>query len=992
MNKSAYPIFVSLVALVLLSPTIGVSYSVVESESRLFSNTSLDSARDDPPYAVMLEYDVGDTGEATLTRNEEITIDFIIRNEGSNSDTYDLDINWVDSSDQGWRAEIENDTISLSSGEQDKITIIFHAPIQGVGCDSDVCDDMDFEITATSQGDSSVDADVNQNLEIDMIYAVDIYLREGASKSGQRSSSVDYSAQVKNVGENTDEFLLYIGDTPKDWSGYITPSSVTLNPGDAQDVILTVDIPNSAAVDEYAVIPFIAQVQNSDYDYIYGYTDPMTNTSVSDGRTYGVELTTPDDSKQAIPGGDISYTLSVKNTGNEADSFELNIEDSMEDNWNASLSQYNVYNLAPNEVYNLELMITSPDDSVENDWSLCNVNVNSMNREQFTDSLETNTSVRIPVRDLTLTISESTKAGNPDEVVGYTITLTNTGTDPDDFDLSAEICQGCNAWTVDLSTYSVEDLAKDNSAEFQLYVKVPPSALDTDSAVAGVTAVSRDDSSATATVESTTTVKTFYNSEITTDDSSRLLNPGEETSFNITVMNLGNSQESFTVRLDSNAPNWDFGGKLPHYTSDLGSYGGSEMFVLPVEIPMDTNPGYYNFSINLILDSDGLKVGTLQLSVLIEYYADFTITIVNNHLSGKPGKVHEFDAVIVNNANHEDDITLTIDLGNKASDWSYCIGSSCFDSIKVDKGESKTFKIKVTTNNDDLVNTEGFTFWITGVSSLNDKVSSEASLKISTKAVYDLSVTTEVTTKNGNKGSTVPFQFTVTNNGNALDYVRLPIPEVPSGGWFTTFSNDLSEFQLEAKQSKTVYLNVEVPDSNNIYGGDNIISVNVSSDQSDQFLLFSFTVYIKEEPSIEIELSSSPDEVTAGTTGEFQVLITNNGNTVEIVNLSLEGAKASWFTLVETSIKLQPGGYEQITIEVKPPIAQAAGETSGILNATLVSDPSRTTKITLPVMVLKSDLITDSEPETEDDNLLPSLSFVSVVVLVSIVSLLRRRE
>ncbi|MBA60631.1 MAG: hypothetical protein CMB30_02920 [Euryarchaeota archaeon] len=991
MNKSAYPLLVSLVALVLLSPTIGISYSVVESESELFSNTGLDLARDDPPYSVMLEYDMGDSGEDTLTRNEEITVDYIITNDGENDDTYDLDVSWDDASDYGWHAEPENSTISLSSGEQDKITIIFHSPIQGVGCDeSDVCDDMDFEITATSQSDSSVDSDIDQNLEIDTIYAVDIFLREGASKSGDRSTTVDYSAQVKNVGKNTDEFLLYIGDTPKDWNGYVTPSSLTLNPGDFQNVVLTVDIPNSAAVDEYAVIPFIAQVQNADYDYIYGYTNPMTNTSVNDGRTYGVDLTTPDDSKQAIPGGDISYTLSVKNTGDEVDSFELEIENNMEDNWNASLSQYNVYNLDPNEVYNLELTVTSPDDSVEDDWSLCNINVNSMNREQFTDSLETNTSVRIPVRDVALTISESTKAGSPDEFVEYTITLTNTGTDPDDFDLSTEICQGCNAWTVELSTYSIEDLAKDYSAEFQMHVKVPPSALDTDSALMGVTAVSRDDSSATAHVESMTTVKTVYNSEITTDDSYRLLNPGEDTSFNVTVKNMGNSQESFTVRLDSNAPNWNFGNKLPHYTSDLGSYGGSETFVLPVEIPMDTNPGYYNFSINLILDSTGLKVGTLQLSVLIEYYADFSIAITNNHLSGKPGKVHEFEAVIVNNANHEDDIALSIDLGNKASDWSYCFGNSCFNSIKVDKGESKTFKIKVTTNDGDLVNTEGFVFVLTGVSSLNDKVFSEVSLKISTKAVYDLSVVTEVTTKNGNKGSTVPFQFTVTNNGNALDYVRLPIPDVPSGGWVATYSNALSNFELAAKQTKTVYLNVQVPEGK-VYGGDNLVSTQVVSDQSEQVLFLNFTVYLKEEPNVEIELSSSPDEVTAGTTGTFRVLVTNKGNTLETVNLSLEGAKASWFTLIKSSVKLEPGSYEEITIDVKPPIAQAAGETSGILNATLVSDPSRTTKITLPLTVLKSDLITDSEPEPEEDNLLPSLSFVSVIVIVSIISLLRRR-
>ena len=115
MNKSAYPILVSLVALVLLSPTIGVSYNVVESESGLFSNTGLDSARDNPPYSVMLEYDMGDSGEETITRNEEVTIDFVITNNGENADTYDLDVSWDDSSDLGWHAELENDTISLSS-------------------------------------------------------------------------------------------------------------------------------------------------------------------------------------------------------------------------------------------------------------------------------------------------------------------------------------------------------------------------------------------------------------------------------------------------------------------------------------------------------------------------------------------------------------------------------------------------------------------------------------------------------------------------------------------------------------------------------------------------------------------------------------------------------------------------------------------------------------------------------------------------------------
>ncbi len=1000
MNRSGYPILVSLVALVLLSPVVGLSHTIIESKSALLSNTNVDSPR--AAYGVMLEYDPGTStpGEATLTRNEEITIDYVISNTGDNDDTYDLEITWDDSNNHGWYAASVVQTIFLWSEEQDTITFTFRSPIQGVGCQdngdgTETCDDMDFSIIATSQNSTSVDSSIDQNLEIDTIYAVDIYLREGSSKSGDRSTSVSYSAQVKNVGKNTDDFLLYIGDTPKDWSGYTSISSVTLNPGQSEDVLLTVNIPNTAAVDEYAVIPFIAQVQEEEYDYIHGYTN--TTTSVNNGRTYGVEFTTPDASKRVIPGGQILYSLSVKNTGDGTDSFDLEIEDTMEDNWSSSLSQNDTPNLEPDEVFYIELTIMSPEDSVEDDWSVCNISINSSNREQFGGYLETNTSVRIPVRDLSLTISESTKAGNPNEVVSYSVTLTNDGTDPDDFELSTELCEGCNAWIATLSTYIVEDLENGNSYDLDLYVKVPPSAIDTDSAIIGVKAMSIDDSSATDAVSSTTTVKTVYDSQITTEDNSRLLNPDQSTTFDIKIVNSGNSPESFTAELDSGAPSgWDFGNVLPYSTSDLNPYGGYDQFNLPLTIPMDTNPGFYNFSVNLILDSSGLKVAQLHLSVQIEYFADFSIDIANDHLSGKPGKVHEFDVVIENNANHEDDISLVVDLGGKAADWSYCIGTSCLSSIKVPKGEVKTFKLKITTSPHDLRNDEGLTMVLLGTSGLNDKVVTSKTFKISTNAVYKLDVSTLENRKDGNEGSTIPFLFSITNNGNAKDYVSLPSPDLPvpcigCPSWDYTYASVKgTSFDLEAGESVDVHLNVIVPET--VFGGDNTVKSTVESGQSEEVIYLNFTIFIEEKHNVDIKLSEEPGDVTAGTIGTFRVLFTNKGNTPEIVNISLEGSIISWFDLGKTSVSLEPGRFEEVIIEVKPPIATPSGEVSGVLNVTLVSDSSKSTKITLPLMVLKSDLISTEPEETEEDNLLPGLNLFSVVVVVTLVSFLRRRD
>ena len=133
--------------------------------------------------------------------------------------------------------------------------------------------------------------------------------------------------------------------------------------------------------------------------------------------------------------------------------------------------------------------------------------------------------------------------------------------------------------------------------------------------------------------------------------------------------------------------------------------------------------------------------------------------------------------------------------------------------------------------------------------------------------------------------------------------------------------------------------------------------------------------------------------MTAGTPGNFKVLITNNGNTVETVSLAMEGKRSSWFFLPKVKIYLEPGSYEEIMIEVRPPVTQAASDTAGTLNVTLSSDSSKSVKLSLPFSVLKSDLIDDTVvEEEEEESPLPSLSLISSVLIVSILSFLRKKK
>ena len=894
-------------------------------------------------------------------------------------DTYDLEISWEDDG-AGWSGESEYESVSVVSQSQENVNFSFQAPVQNVYDNSQ----MTYTLDVTSQNASAADS-LNQIIDIDMIYAIDVELKQGDSKQAKRGESASYVVTLTNRGDNADNFGIEVGDLPKDWSASASISEIYLEPDDWQDFTMEVIVPDTAAVDEYAMIQIIARVQEEDYDYIYGYGN--TNTTAEDGRTYGVDIVADAESKQIIPDGMIIYDISVTNDGDESDSFKLHFEDVSKEGWVSNLSQFEIDNLGPGESFSLVLTVFSPEDAEENDWSLTKVHIYSTNREQFGDDLVVNTSVRLPVRDVSLSTSEDTMSGNPGSTLTYTVSVTNTGSDPDDIYLGFEICESCNAWVVSLSKYIVEDLDDGDSEDVLFFVEIPSSARNTEEAIFTVTAESHDDSSATAELSLTSTVNTVLDQYVIASVVP-ILYPGDVNQFNISITNNGNSYESYKFSKGSGVPDdWKFEDTLIYETQSLEPYGGNEMFVLPFEIPDDENPGFYNFTLYVKLSSSGIKVDTIDLSVKVEYYADFTIVIDPSQSIGDPGFTHQLPVTITNSANADEEIDFAVE--GLPSTWTYCVlfSGNCLNSLNIDQGATSDFILEITTSDNEPANTNGLFLTLVGTSSLNNKFEVRESFKIMTNPTYILSVTTPADTKTGASGDTIPFQLVIENLGNDVDYVNLPSPTLPSG-WVGTYT--VSSFTLEPMESKTVYLNVNVPA--NVFGGNNTITSKVSSDQSGETSTIVFTVFVEEKADIDVELKTTAGDVTAGTPGNFKILITNNGNTVENLALVMEGKRASWFTLPKETIYLEPGSYEEIMVEVRPPVTQAASDTSATLNVTLSSDSSKSVKLSLPFSVLKSDLVTEEVVEEEEESLLPSLSLVSTILIISLISFIRKKK
>lgn len=977
MKKGLNTFFVSLIAIILAMPLAGVSNSFTFSESQFSSTENSDISRSS--YAVDIDYTGDNTGFESLTRNELVSFSFMVQNIGTMDDTYDLEISWEDDG-AGWSGESELANVSVNAQGQENVNFSFQAPVQNVYEGSQ----MTYTMEVISQNASASDT-IDQVIEIDMVYAIDVELKQGDAKQAKRGDSASYIVTLTNRGENADTFAIELGSMPKDWSASTSISSVYLEPNTYQDFTMDVNVPNTAAVDEYAVIKIIARVQAENYEYIYGFGN--TNTTAEDGRTYDVDISADAESKQIIPGGMMIYDLSVTNEGDESDSFSLEFLDQGNEGWVSNLSQFDIDNLGPGENYNLVLSVFSPEDAEEADWSVTSIHIYSKNREQYGDNLEVNTSVRLPVRGVSLSTSEDTLSGNPGSILTYTVSVTNSGSDPDDINLGYEVCESCNAWVVSLSKYTVEDLDDGDSEDIQVFVEVPSSARATDEATITITAESHDDATAFADLELTSEVNIVYNQYVTSTFVP-IMYPGDTNQFNVTITNNGNSAESYKFTKGSNVPvNWNFEDTLVFETQVLEPYGGAELFVLPFEIPQDENPGYYNFTVYVKLASTGIKVETLEFSVKVEYYADFTISMASDQSTGDPGVTHEFAVTIINNANAAEEVSFAFE--DLPSDWTYCIlfNGNCLNTLNIAKGASSSFTLEVTSPDYEPANVAGSYYTMIAKSSLNNKFEVHFDFKIITNPTYVFSVETPSDTKTGSSGDTIPFQLTVKNLGNDVDYINLPSPVLPNG-WIGTYTE--SSFTLQPLESKTIYLNVKVPV--NVFGGNNIITSKVSSDQSGQTDSITLTVFVEEKADIDVELKTTAGDVTAGTPGNFKVLITNNGNTVETLSLIMEGKRSSWFTLPKDSLLLEPGSYEEIMIEVRPPVAQAASDTAGTLNVTLSSDSSKSVKLSLPFSVLKSDLIDDTVVEEEEDSPLPSISLISSVLVISILSLLRKKK
>jgi hypothetical protein len=177
---------------------------------------------------------------------------------------------------------------------------------------------------------------------------------EAQVASGEPGSVVTYTLSVYNVGNIADSYTLTAAGT---WTATLPVTGTgILEPGEDTRIVFSVSIPADAADGSSDTTTVTAE---STYPGVSATAEATTTAMVAAEPLVTLEPETQ--SASGEPGSVVTYTLTVQNMGNVADSYTLAVSGT----WTATLQVTQTGTLAPGEEYPMILSVTILADAVD---------------------------------------------------------------------------------------------------------------------------------------------------------------------------------------------------------------------------------------------------------------------------------------------------------------------------------------------------------------------------------------------------------------------------------------------------------------------------------------------------------------------------------------------------------------------------------------------------------------------------------------------------
>jgi len=241
-------------------------------------------------------------------------------------------------------------------------------------------------------------------------------------QSGLSGATLNYTVTVWNMGGIEDNYDLTVSDN-ENWAPSVLPTSLTIPAGENRVAALSVVIPENAVpcTEDKIIITATSRTDNTVRD---------NDSCIAHATKRGVDVSISPDNQENLPGGNLSYTVTVKNTGTENDNYNLAVVDN--ENWGPTLGDY-LLEVPGRENKQTTLTVTIP----ENLRTPLEDNI-TVTATSWDNTVKDNASCIAKskiIRGAEVSISPAEKTGLRGWTLTYTVTVWNRGNIKDNFRL-----------------------------------------------------------------------------------------------------------------------------------------------------------------------------------------------------------------------------------------------------------------------------------------------------------------------------------------------------------------------------------------------------------------------------------------------------------------------------------------------------------------------------------------------------------------------------
>ncbi|MCK4405123.1 MAG: hypothetical protein KAV43_01270 [Hadesarchaea archaeon] len=301
---------------------------------------------------------------------ETLTYEVTVTNTGNVEDTYDLAAS--DNAVPSWNPTVSPTSLTIAAGGSDTTTLSVTIPESALACTED-----NITVTATSTENAEVSAENSCIAHALAVRGIKVSILP-TYQENLPGGELTYNVIVTNTGNIADNYALTVSDNAG-WGPTISPTSLAIAPAASDNAILSVIIPENAAIGTRDNITVTAtSTENAEVS--------AENSCIAHVAKRGVEVSISPSYQENQPGGTLTHNVIVKNTGLLDDNYILSATDNL--GWGPIVSPTSLVvpagenrlttldvtiplTAAPSTVDNIRVTATSQEDNTINASDTC---------------------------------------------------------------------------------------------------------------------------------------------------------------------------------------------------------------------------------------------------------------------------------------------------------------------------------------------------------------------------------------------------------------------------------------------------------------------------------------------------------------------------------------------------------------------------------------------------------------------------------------------